>query len=248
MGKLAKPLVLVGLAVLLMGAGVGTPPASTGQVSQILADGQMSLRLTSTAPGVTFDGRTLICPPMLILTSSGVNSAACKFTIESTGTITPATVSIDMSVTGISAGQVSGHKFAIDPNPGPLVYLRTTSQLLYTFTGAQLPVTVDPALAWGVNVGSALDNSDLGAMIVVSYTVVAEALSGETASPVASGSEVVEGETAVPAQTATPPPTGSRRDGSGGNGSLPWLALLLCLVSGGLGLAAARLQRRSIPH
>lgn len=229
-----------------MGAGAGAASVADRQASQILTDGQMTLRLSSTMPGVTFDGRTLICPPMLITTSSGVNRAACRFTIESTGSITPTAISIDVSVTGISAAQVSGYKFAIDANPGPLVYLRTTPQTVYTFTGAQLPVTVDPAVAWGTYVGSALDNSDLGATIVVSYTVVAEALGGETASPVASGSEAVEGETATPARTATPPPTGSHRNGSGGNDSLLWLALLICIAGGGLGLAAALLQRRSI--
>jgi hypothetical protein len=234
------------VAVALMGAGAGESSVSNRHVSQILTDSQMSLRLTSTTPGVTFDGRTLICPPMLIKTSSGMNRAACRFTIESIGSITPATVSIDMSVTGISAAQVTGHKFAIDPNPGQLVYLRTTPQTLYTLAGAQLPVTVDPTLAWGASVGSALDNSDLGATIVIVYNVVAEALGGETASPVASGSEIVEGETATPGRTATPPPTGSRRDGWGGNDSPPWLILLICLVCGTLGLAATRIRRRSI--
>jgi hypothetical protein len=239
---------MLGLAVALMGAGAGASSVSDRHVSQIVTNGQMSLRLTSTTPGVTFDGRTLICPPMLITTSSGTNRAACRFTIESIGSITPATVSIDMSVTGISAAQVSGHKFAVDPNPGPLVYLRKTPQTLYTLAGGQLPVTVDPAVAWGASAGSALDNSDLGATIVIAYNVVAEALGGETASPVASGSEIVEGETATPGRTATPPPTSSRRDGWGGNDPTPWLVLLICLMCGTLGLAATRIRRRSIPR
>ena len=54
-----------------------------------------------------------------------------------------------MAASGISAAQVAAHKFAIEPNAGQLVYLETTSQTIYTFSGAALPATINPAVAWG---------------------------------------------------------------------------------------------------
>ena len=44
--------------------------------------------------------------------------AACEFTIESVGTIQPSSVVRGMTVSGISAAQISAKKFAIDPQPG----------------------------------------------------------------------------------------------------------------------------------
>jgi hypothetical protein len=140
----------------------------------MLTVGQMTLRLTSTMPGVTFDGNTLECPPVLITTSSGANLTACQFTISSTGAVQPGSVAVSMTVRGITAAEASADKFAIDPQPGPLVHFEATSQTLYTFTGGQLPVTVNPGVVWGANAGAALDNSDMGAMIGVTYTVIAE--------------------------------------------------------------------------
>jgi hypothetical protein len=234
-----------------MGAGVGTAPRANGAAPHILTNGQMTLRLTSTMPGVTFTGSTLVCPPMLITTSSGVNQTACEFTIESTGSIVPGTIAVNMTVSGITPAQVSGHKFAIDPNPGLLVYLATTSQTIYAFTGAQLPVTVDPGVAWGANVGYALDNSDLGATILVTYTVVAEAFEGATATPTAASTstpfESFAGETATPGHTSTPPPTSSGSNSSSNN-STPLFALLICFLLAAIGLTAAEFQRRSVPR
>ena len=57
-----------------------------------------------------------------------------------------------------------------------------------------------------------------------------------------------QGETATPGQTLlTPPPTSSDGNGSSGS-SMELLALFICFVLGGLGLAAVETQRRGIRH
>ena len=58
-------------------------------------------------------------------------------------------------------------------------------------------------------------------------------------------SQAVEGETATPRGIVTLPPT-STGSGSSSDNSTPLFALLICLAFGGLGLAAAEAQRRSI--
>lgn len=245
MRKLATPLVMLGLAVALMGAGVAASAPKNGAGPHVLTDSRLTLQLTSSMPGVTFSGNTLVCPPMLITTSSGANLAACEFTIFSTGAVAPSSLAVTMTVSGITPAEAAGDKFAIAPGAGPLVHFQTTSQTLYTLTGADLPVTVNPRVVWGANAGGELDNSDLGATIVVTYTVVAQALEGATGAPVASGSEIVEAATATPARTSTPPPTGSA-GGSPIGGSTPLFALLICFLLGGIGLIAAQYQRRSL--
>lgn len=57
--------------------------------------------------------------------------------------------------------------------------------------------------------------------------------------------ESFQGETATAGQTTTLPPTSTGSNGSS-NSSTPLFALLICLVFGGLGLAAIDAQRRSI--
>jgi hypothetical protein len=236
---------MLGLAVALMGAGVAASAPRNGAGPHVFTDSGLTLQLTSSMPGVTFSGNTLVCPPILITTSSGENLAACEFTIFSTGVVAPSSLAVTMTVSGISPAEAAGDKFAIAPSPGPLVHFQTTSQTLYTFSGADLPVTVNPGVVWGANAGGELDNSDLGATIVVTYTVIAEALEGATGAPVASGSEIVEAATATPARTSTPPPTGSA-GGSPIGGSTPLFALLICFLLGGIGLIAAQYQRRSL--
>lgn len=255
MGKLATPLVMLGLAVVLMGAGVAASAPGNGVAHHVFSDSGLTLQLTSSTPGVTFSGDTLVCPPVLITTSSGADLTACEFTISSIGAVAPTWLVVTMSASGISAGQVAAHKFAIAPQPGPLLYLQTTSQTLYTFTGAQLPATVDPGVTWGAAAGTRLDDSDLGASIVVIYTVVAESLQGATASPTVAPTatpvptatlfESIGGATGAPVQTVTPPPTGSASDSSSNN-SAPLFALLICFLLAGLGLLAVRSQRRSV--
>jgi hypothetical protein len=241
---------MLGLAVVLMGAGVAASVPANGVARHVFTDSGLTLQLTSSTPGVTFSGDTLVCPPVLITTSSGADLTACEFTISSIGAVAPTWLVVTMSASGISAGQVAAHKFAIAPQPGPLLYLETTSQTLYTFTGAQLPVTVDPGVAWGADAGmTRLEDSDLGASIVVTYTVVAESLQGATASPTvaptATPFESIGGATGAPVQTVTPPPTGSASHSSSNN-SVPLFALLICFLLAGLGLLAARSQRRSV--
>jgi hypothetical protein len=238
---------MLGLAVALMGAGVAASAPRNGAGPHIFTDSGLTMKVTSSMPGVTFSGNTLVCPPILITTSSGENLAACEFTIFSTGVVAPSSLAVTMTVSGISPAVAAANKFAIapGPGPGPLVHLQTSSQTLYTLNVADLPVTVNPGVVWGANAGTALDNSDLGATIVVTYTVVAESLQGATGAPVASGSEIVEAETATPARTSTPPPTGSA-GGSPIGGSTPLFALLICFLLGGIGLIVAQYQRRSL--
>ena len=261
MRKLATAMILLGLSVVLMGAGVAASVPANGAGPQILTDSGLTLQLTPAMPGVTvIDSTTLECPITFITTPSGLNLNACAFTISSTGTIQPEFVAVTMTASGVTTAQVAAHKFAIEPNPGQLVYLETTSQTIYTFSGAALPATINPAVAWGANAGTPLDNNDMGSSMVVTYTVVAESAEGATASPVASGSQVVEGATAspvasgsqvvagatgVPGGTSTPPPTASSRE-SASAPSAPLFALAICFLLGGLGLLAAQYQRRSL--
>jgi hypothetical protein len=238
---------MLGLALVLMGAEVAAVAAADGARPGAITQGQMTLQLTSTMPGATFNGDTLVCPPMLITVSSGDNPAGCEFTISSIGTVPPSSLTVTMAVSGMSPAQANADEFAIVPRPGTLIHFQTTGQTIYSFTGADLPVTINPGLAWGLNAGGvALDNSDLGASFVVTYTVVAVAVEGVTATPVASGSEVVEGATGVPGGTSTPPPTASSSDSSGGNGSTPLFALVMSFLLGALGLGAVAYQRRSV--
>ena len=254
MRKLTASLVLLGLATVLVGAGVFATARAYGAAPHIITEGPLTLQLTSTMPGVTFSGNTLGCPALLITTSSGMDGTACSFTIESIGTIQPSSVAVSMTVSGISAAQMSARKFAIDPQPGALAYFATTPQTMYSFTGAQLPATVNPGVVWGANAGDALDNSDLGATIVVTYTVVAEALESVTGSPVPSASPVatdtpfqsIEAATGGPRLTSTPPPTGSAGNSANDVDSIPLFALLICFLLAAIGLAAAEYQRRRV--
>jgi hypothetical protein len=247
--KLATPFILLGLAVVLMGAGVAASVPANAAGPEILTDSGLTLQLTSSMPGVTFSGNTLVCPVTLVTTSSGENLAACEFTISSTGTVAPSAVAVTMTASGITTAQVAAHKFAIAPQPGPLVYLGTTSQTIYMFTGADLPATVNPGVAWGTNAGTALDNSDMGATIVVTYTVVAESLEGVTATPTVAPTKTpfqsFLGATGAPGNALTPPPTSAARNSSNG-GSTPLFALLLCLILAGFALAATEFRRRSV--
>jgi hypothetical protein len=246
--KLATPLVLLCLAVLLMAVGVSVV-AAKGPAPQIIVDGQMTLRLTSPTSGVTFSGNTLECPPMSITASSGVNQNPCLFRIESVGAILPSSVAVSMTVSGITAAEASAEKFAIDRHQGPLIHFQATSQTIYAFTGAQLPATVDPAVVWGANAGRPLDNSDLGATIVVTYTVVAQSLEGVTATPTVAATatpfQSLRGATGAPGQIATPPPTAAA-NGPLHIDSIPLFALLICFLFSVIAVAVARLRRRGV--
>ena len=254
MRKLAAPFLMLGLAAVLMGAGVAASAPVDGTRPHVFTDSAMTLQLTSSMPGVTFNGTALVCPPMLITSSSGENLAACEFTISSTGAVAPSSLAVTMTASGITPAQAAAHKFAIAPQPGPLAYIGLGDKTIYTFTGAQLPATVNPGVVWGANAGTDLDNSDMGATIVVTYTVVAETLEGATGTPVASVApvatktpvEFVGGATGAPGQTATLPPTASGSGSSGSNPSTPLLALLVCFLLAGLGLSAVEYQRRAM--
>ena len=249
MRKIATPVVMLGLALVLMGAEVAAVAAADGARPGTITQGQMTLQLTSTMPGATLNGNTLVCPPMLITVSSGDNPAGCEFTISSIGTVPPSSVTVTMAVSGMSPAEANADEFAIVPRPGTLIHFQTTGQTIYSFTGADLPVTINPGLAWGVNAGGvALDNSDLGAAFVVTYTVVAVAVEGVTATPVPTNapSEAVGGVTGAPVRITTAPPTASSSDSSGRNGSTPLFALAISFLLGALGLGAVAYQRRSV--
>jgi hypothetical protein len=76
-----------------------------------------------------------------------------------------------------------------------------------------------------------------------------ESFAGETATPSVDSTntpfESFEGATATTGQIVTLPPTDS--DGNGtSNTAIPLFALFICLLAGGVGLAAVETQRRSI--
>jgi hypothetical protein len=133
-----------------------------------------------------------------------------------------ALVIVDLTVTGITSAEASARKFAIDPQPGSMAYFEPTAQTVYSLSGAQLSTTVHPAVVWGVNAGTPLDDGDMGAHLGVTYTVVAESLDGLTASPIATQTsfESFAGVTSVPGQNVTPPPTASAPRSSS-DGSAP---------------------------
>ena len=244
--------VMLGVAAVLMCAAVTSVALAVSKpaeqpVRPALADGGMTLKLTSTQPGVTFDGGTLVCPPVEIQTSSGRASDACQFTISSVGDVLPETLTVSMRVTGLSPAQVGAGKFAIEPEPGKLVHAQPSEQTVYTFTGASLPLTLSPGIAWGAAAGTPLDNGDLGARLVVTYAVLAESAEGATASPHPSSTpgptESVGGVTFAPGPTASPPPTTSSSDLWAGYSS-QMLLPLIALALGCLGLVAVWSRRR----
>ena len=247
MRKLVRPLVPLGLALVLMGVAFAASASAGGPATHVFTDDGMTIRLTSTMPGVTFAGNTLVCPSILITTSSGQNTNACEFTISSVGAVAPSSVTVSMSVSGATPAQIAAGKFAIAPRPGTLVHFLTTPQTLYTFTVADLPATVEPGVVWGGMAGVPLDNSDMGATIVVTYSVLAESVEGATSAPTVASTgpslEIVGAETGRPVRTASPPPTSSTYGRSTGD-SVPLLALLTCLLLGGIGLAPAASRRR----
>ncbi len=249
MRKLVRPLVPLGLALFLVSVAFVASASAGGPASHAFTDDGMTIRLTSAMPGVTFAGNTLVCPSVLITTSSGQNMNACQFTISSVGAVAPSSLTVSMNVTGATSAQIAADKFAVAPRPGTLVHFRATSQTLYTFAGADLPATVNPGVVWGGMAGTPLDNSDMGATIVVTYTVVAESIEGATApptlAPTRTSLEIVRAETASPVRIATAPPTGSTSNRSTGE-SASLFALLVCLVLGGLGLVGAISRRRGM--
>ena len=249
MRKLPTPLFLLSLSVALLAAGIGFGAPADGAAPHIVTSGPMTLQLSSTMAGVTFSGDTLVCPPVSIMSSSGASQNACDLTIASIGGVIPDYVVVNVSVSGITSAEASAKKFALDPGSGSLVYFQTASQTAYTFSGADLPAAIDPGVVWGANAGTELDNGDLGASFVVTFTVVAQSLQGVTATPTVAPTETpfqsFLGATGKPSQAVTPPPTSSAGDSSS-RGSSPLFALLICFLIAGLGLAAVRFQRRSL--
>jgi hypothetical protein len=240
----------IGAAALLLAAGVAGVAGADSRVDRIDPAVQLKLKLTSTMASVTISGDTLVCPPIVIIGSSGSADGPCEFTIASTGDVPPDSVVVIMKVEGLSGAESADHKFAIDRGSGPLVPFQLVPQTLYSVGGEALPLTVRPRVVWGALAGSPLDNTDLGAGMVVTFTVTAV---GEVASSPsvsqsaqASGTELVGGATATAAHTATPPPTTESADPSP-NSPASRVLLLICLglATGCLfGLAVRRRMRR----
>ena len=74
-----------------------------------------------------------------------------------------------------------------------------------------------------------------------------ETVQSETATPVVTQTpfQSLQGATATARRTSTAPPTSTGGSGSSSD-STPLFPLLICLASGGLGLAAVEAQRRTI--
>ena len=225
MGKLAA-LILSVLAVVLMGAGP--------------VNGQMKIQLSSTTPGVVFDGDTLVCPTLMIEASSG-RQAPCEIKIESIGDIPPGSVIVSITASGLTSAEIAAKKFAIVGQNGP-VYLEPSAQIAFSFSG--LTATLAPVVVWGGNAG-ALDDTDLGAAIVVTYTVVAssEAAPSPSPSPSASSSASSLASPRVSPSLMPDTTTGPTSPGSDG---LAFILFGLLLVAGSLFYLASR--RRDSPR
>ena len=152
--------------------------------------------------------------------------------------------------TGASVTQCNG-----SANGGTLVGLTCT------VTGkmaAALPITINQGNG-STNGGGALI---IASVILINNTPAAPTPSpssassatpigsaGSSATPVGSaGSSATPVGSATAGATATPPATGTIGGGSSNDSAPPVLALLILLISGGLGLATIRVQRRSIPN
>ena len=158
--------------------GSGASFSATSSVSQTFNVGSMTLTLTPVSPGETVnaDG-SITCAPVLIKTSMG-SDTTCSFSIASAGTIPAGSLKVNVSETGLSGSQLSNHKFSVNQNGtfgGSSVYVTTTTQQLYSFTAAQLPVTVNPQTWWGFPSApqTNLDNTDFGSSLVITYAIVA---------------------------------------------------------------------------
>lgn len=180
--KIAGLLVAFGLVVGLIG-GAGATFLDTATASQQINVGTFGISLDSSTPGalVSADGKTLTCPAVPVLNSAGPTLdggpwVKCNLQIKSTGTIKPAQVSLKMAAAATVGTPTLAH-FGIEfTGPGATAgffFLKTSSQTLAnTFT---LPASYDANVDWGqfVGNGDGLDNGDLGATIVVTYSVEA---------------------------------------------------------------------------
>jgi hypothetical protein len=153
--------------------GSGATFTASAGVSQTLTVGQMTLQLSSTTPGATFNGNDLVCPTVVITTASGLDPVGCNFKVESTGNITPAQVNFLMSAT-----VDGGTKFGISPTglqgSALFYYLHTSQQTIGHAFGINLPAVVNSPVSWGEYAGNdSLDNTDMGKTIVITYSIQA---------------------------------------------------------------------------
>jgi len=173
-----KPIVfLLGIGLTFVMAygviGSGATFTASAGVSQTLTVGQMTLQLSSTTPNAYFDGATLVCPAIAITTASGLDPVGCNFKVESTGSITPSQVNFFMS-----ASVDGGQKYGIAPTgllgSAGFYFLQTAQQTIGHVFGNALPAVVNVPVSWGEYAGPlALDNTDMGKVIVISYSIEA---------------------------------------------------------------------------
>jgi hypothetical protein len=186
--KVAGLLVAFGLTVGLIGAGVGATFTASATGNQTINVGTFKITLDSSTPGATVspDGLTLTCPNIPVLNSAGPGYdgtpiVPCNIQIKSTGTIKPAGVTLTM-VAGVAAGSPNLSHFGINVTgpgtTGGFFYLKSTPQTIANAIPLSFPLSYNTQVDWGQDVmfgpgDNGLDNGDLGASIVVTYTVTA---------------------------------------------------------------------------
>lgn len=165
--------------------GSGATFTATASASQTLTVGQLTLRISSTTPGSTFVGDTLVCPAFTVVTASGPGTTggvgpACNIKIESIGNIAPSQVNVIMTAatdgTHLNRYGVfpTGFPTTAGHTEGAFFALGTTAQQIGHFFATELPGTINLPLDWGESVGPlALDNADMGTTVVVSYSIQA---------------------------------------------------------------------------
>ncbi len=151
--KVAGLLMAFGLAVGLIGAGVGASFTDSATAVANINVGTFGISIDSTTPNavVSNANHTVTCPTVSIM-SSAAATAPCEFTVTSTGTINP-TITIT-ATTPASLGTNAVTSLLAIPTP----FVLTTPQ---SFNGG---------LSWGV-----LDNTALGQSSSITYTISASA-------------------------------------------------------------------------
>jgi hypothetical protein len=181
--KFAGLLAVGVLGVGLLGAGLSATFTDQATARQDVQVGIMDIQLEGVTPGSSWDGQTLVCPPVLVDNAygagmSGAPIVGCSFKVVAAGNIPPSQVNISMVA---STNGAHLDRFGVTPSGfhvvgGPFFWLSTGPQPLGHIFGNELPATVNVPVDWGENAGAlSLDNDDMGKWVVVSYTIDAQA-------------------------------------------------------------------------
>jgi hypothetical protein len=178
--KFAGLLAVGAMGVGLLGAGLSATFTDQATARQDVSVGVMDIQLEGVTAGSSWDGQTLVCPPVFVDNASGAgNSGApivgCSFRIVSAGGIPPSQVNIKMTATTNGAHL---DRFGITPtglHTNALFFnLSTNTQTIGHVFGNELPATISVPVDWGLNAsGSELDNDDMGKWVQVSYSIEA---------------------------------------------------------------------------